>query len=51
MFLDILEFILQNKHKTLGNTVLKMLSQICKKKKADVSTKLLLEKGAKTKKN
>ena len=43
-----LECRLQNKT-NLGKTVLKMWSQICQKK-VDVSTKLLLEKSAKTKK-
>ena len=50
MFLDILEFRVENKKKYLGKTVLKMWSQILRKM-AYVSTKLLLEKNAKTKKN
>ena len=50
MFLDILEFVVENKNKKkLGKTVLKMWSQLCQKK-ADVSTKLLLEKNATIKK-
>ena len=49
MFLDILEFRVENKKNYLGKTVLKMWSQILRKM-AYVSTKLLLEKNANSKK-
>ena len=49
MFLDILEFTEETKQKYLEKTFLKMWSQISPKK-AYMSTKLLLEKSAKTKK-
>ena len=49
MFLDILEFRIENKKDFLGKTVLKMRSQILRKM-AYETTKLLLEKNAKTKK-
>ena len=41
----------KQKQNFLGKTVLKIWSQIYPKKTAYVSTKLLLEKNAKTKKN
>ena len=49
MFLDIFEFTVERRKKCLGKTVLKMWFQICEKI-AYVSTKLLLEKNAKTNK-
>ena len=50
MFLNILEFKVENKQKiSLGKTFLKMLFQICEKL-TFVSTKLLLEKVKKLKK-
>ena len=48
MFLDILEFRVENKKKYLGKTVLKIWSQILRKM-AYVSTKLLLAENAKKK--
>ena len=49
MFLDILEFRVENKKKYFGKTVLKMWSQILRKM-AYMSTKLLLEKSGKKRK-
>ena len=46
MFLDILEYRVENKKNYLGKTVLKIWSQILRKM-AFVSTKLFLEKNAK----
>ena len=43
MFLEILEFRVENKKNCLGKTVFKMWSQICEQM-AYVSTKFLLEK-------
>ena len=50
MFLDILKFTAENKKKCLGKTVLKCGLRF-KDKVAYVSTKLLLDKNAKTENN
>ena len=50
MFLDVIEFKMENKQKILGKTVYKLLLQICETV-AYWFTKLLLEKLQKLKRN